>query len=107
VLEHTGGNRTRAAQILGISRRTLHRMAERRRKSGDVGDNVSHHRPDWRTRLEGPHRAWVPPPPLFTLRRCDPLDGRSAHISDAGRSASRAPLPYACIDLGRARAHLW
>ena len=32
VIEHTGGNRTRAAQILGISRRTLHRMAERKRR---------------------------------------------------------------------------
>jgi two-component system, NtrC family, response regulator AtoC len=31
VLEHTGGNRSRAAQILGISRRTLQRMAERKR----------------------------------------------------------------------------
>jgi len=33
VIENAGGNRTRAAQILGISRRTLHRMAERRRRS--------------------------------------------------------------------------
>jgi len=34
VLEHTSGNRTRTAQILGISRRTLHRMAARRRQNG-------------------------------------------------------------------------
>ena len=33
VLEHTDGNRSRAAQILGISRRTLQRMAERKRRA--------------------------------------------------------------------------
>jgi DNA-binding protein Fis len=29
VLEAAGGNRTRAAEIMGIDRRTLYRMAER------------------------------------------------------------------------------
>jgi two-component system response regulator AtoC len=32
VLQHTGGNRTEAARILGLSRRTLHRMEERKRQ---------------------------------------------------------------------------
>ncbi len=35
VLEHTGGNRTRAAQILGISRRTIHRMSARRARPSE------------------------------------------------------------------------
>jgi DNA-binding NtrC family response regulator len=33
VLAHTGGNVTAAARILGVSRRTLHRMAEKRRQT--------------------------------------------------------------------------
>jgi DNA-binding NtrC family response regulator len=32
VLEATGGNRKRAAEIMGINRRTLYRMAERLRQ---------------------------------------------------------------------------
>ena len=42
VLEHTGGNHTQAARILGISRRTLHRMAARKRSSTpSSSDNLS------------------------------------------------------------------
>ncbi len=43
VLEHTGGNHTQAARILGISRRTLHRMAARKRSLDEADrDNLSH-----------------------------------------------------------------
>jgi DNA-binding NtrC family response regulator len=41
VVEHTGGNLSRAAQILGISRRTLHRMAERKRRNQEGSDKVT------------------------------------------------------------------
>ena len=41
VLEHTGGNHTQAARILGISQRTLHRMAARKRSSSANSDNLS------------------------------------------------------------------
>src|SRR5436190_7557782 len=41
VVEHTGGNLSRAAQILGISRRTLHRMAERKRRTQDGSDKLT------------------------------------------------------------------
>ena len=47
VLEHTGGNLTQAARILGISRRTLHRMAARKDHGGhSKGDISSHHDPE-------------------------------------------------------------
>ena len=47
ILEHTGGNHTQAARILGISRRTLHRMEARRRGSeASDRDILSHDEPN-------------------------------------------------------------
>ena len=42
VMEYTGGNRSRAAAILGVSRRTLQRMAERKRRAdARSGDSMT------------------------------------------------------------------
>jgi DNA-binding NtrC family response regulator len=40
VVEQVGGNRTRAAEVLGIDRRTLYRMAER--FGIDLKEEISH-----------------------------------------------------------------
>jgi DNA-binding NtrC family response regulator len=42
VLSHTGGNLTQAARILDISRRTIQRMAARRRTQPESGDILTH-----------------------------------------------------------------
>jgi DNA-binding NtrC family response regulator len=42
VLTHTGGNLTQAAKILDISRRTIQRMAARRRQPSAESDTLSH-----------------------------------------------------------------
>jgi transcriptional regulator with PAS, ATPase and Fis domain len=46
VLQHTGNNMTQAAKILNISRRTIQRMAARRRKGDHDSDTLSHDEQD-------------------------------------------------------------
>ncbi len=46
VLEHTGGNVTQAAKILKVSRRTIQRMAGRKRGPSDPSDNPAQPEPN-------------------------------------------------------------